>query len=88
VRLFAGAVAYTECDLPTRPLFTHVSAVTAGDTGTWRDCEYTDWDAVETFAREFAACVEAESEAKPAGRSLSRVAVGLAVLAAALGVAF
>jgi menaquinone-dependent protoporphyrinogen oxidase len=29
-----------------------------GDTDTSRDYEYTDWDAVETFARDFVAFVE------------------------------
>jgi len=89
VGLFAGAVAYTQYDLPTRLLFKLVSAVTTGDTDTSRDYEYTDWGAVETFAGEFAAFVEEESEARAAGTGENRTrVVGLALLAGVLGVAY
>jgi menaquinone-dependent protoporphyrinogen IX oxidase len=50
VGLFADAVAYTEYDPVTRALFRLVAAVTAGDTDTSWDYEYTDLEAVETFA--------------------------------------
>ena len=54
IGLFAGAVKYTQYDRPTRLLFKLISAVTTGGTDTSRDYEYTDWDAVERFAVEFA----------------------------------
>jgi len=55
---FAGAVKYTQYDRLTRWFFRLVSAVTTGDTDTSRDYEYTDWDAVEAFAADFATFVE------------------------------
>jgi menaquinone-dependent protoporphyrinogen oxidase len=88
VGLFAGAVKYTQYDRRTRFLFRLVSGVTTGDTDTSRDYEYTDWDAVDRFAVEFAAFVDAERgrTAPPTGRS--RGIAGLARRpAVALGVA-
>jgi menaquinone-dependent protoporphyrinogen oxidase len=79
VGLFAGAVRYTQYDRRTRWLFRLVSAVTTGDTDTSRDYEYTDWDAVERFAAEFADLVEAEHERTPPPvERTRRVVAGLA----------
>jgi len=91
VGLFAGAVAYTQYDLPTRLLFKLVSAVTTGDTDTSRDYEYTDWEGVETFAREFAAFLAEASEARTAeaaGRNRTWVAVALVLLVGGLAAAY
>ena len=92
VGLFAGAVAYTQYDLPTRVFFRAFSALTTGDTDTSRDYEYTDWEAVERFAAEFAEFAAASHEATAAGdgRGLGRrgaVTLGLLVLGL-VGVAY
>lgn len=58
VGVFAGSIAYTQYDLPTRLAFRLVAAVTTGDTDTSRDYEYTDWAGVETFATDVAHFVE------------------------------
>ena len=63
VGIFAGAVTYTQYDFPTRLFFRVFSALTTGDTDTSRDYEYTDWDAVERFAAEFAEFATSRREA-------------------------
>ncbi|HKJ59719.1 MAG TPA: flavodoxin domain-containing protein [Halobacteriales archaeon] len=90
---FAGAIRYSQYDRPTRWLFRLVAALTTGDTDTSRDYEYTDWEAVERFADEFAEFVESRVAASSQlGRVRPRVgrrgaalvglgAVGLAGLA-------
>jgi menaquinone-dependent protoporphyrinogen oxidase len=57
---FAGAVNYTQYSRPVQWFFELAAAVTTGDTDTSRDYEYTDWDEVERFAREFGDFVEAQ----------------------------
>jgi menaquinone-dependent protoporphyrinogen oxidase len=51
VELFAGALPYTKYDFVTRFFMRHIVAKEGGDVDTSRDYEYTDWRAVERFAR-------------------------------------
>lgn len=55
---FGGAVEYTRYGRVERLLFKLLSMATGLGTDTARDYEYTDWDAVEDFADEFADLVE------------------------------
>jgi menaquinone-dependent protoporphyrinogen oxidase len=55
VESFAGALRYSEYNLFIRFLMRLIVGAAGGDTDTTRDYEYTDWAAVERFAREFAA---------------------------------
>lgn len=50
---FAGALKYLEYNWLKRMLMKHIVARAGGDTDTSRDYEYTDWEQVEAFAREF-----------------------------------
>lgn len=60
---FAGAVRNSQYDMPTR-LFMRVMMGRHGhDIDPRRDYEFTDWEAVEEFARAYAACSTAGSEA-------------------------
>jgi menaquinone-dependent protoporphyrinogen oxidase len=52
---FAGALRYTRYNPFVRMLMKAISKSAGGDTDTSRDFEYTDWAAVERFAREFEA---------------------------------
>lgn len=63
--VFAGALRYTEYGFLKRALLKQIAKATTGDTDTSRDYEYTDWHAVETFAREFGAFVAAETGETP-----------------------
>ncbi|MFC4542680.1 flavodoxin domain-containing protein [Halosolutus amylolyticus] len=49
----AGALKYSEYGLLKRFVMRRIARKSGGDTDTSRDHEYTDWDAVETFAAEF-----------------------------------
>jgi menaquinone-dependent protoporphyrinogen oxidase len=51
---FAGALLYREYSLPTRLLMKLIMARGHHPTDMGEDTEYTDWDAVDTFARECA----------------------------------
>ena len=51
VGMFAGALQYTKYGWITRRVMKSISAKEGRDTDTTRDFEYTDWDAVEEFAR-------------------------------------
>jgi menaquinone-dependent protoporphyrinogen oxidase len=53
----AGALQYREYDLPTRVLMRLIARRHEGSTDVDHDTEYTDWDAVERFARELASRV-------------------------------
>ena len=91
VGFFAGAVTYTQYDRPTRWLFRAVSALTTGDADTSRDYEYTDWDAVERFAVEFAEYAESRIESSSASGvepSRRRVAAAGLLLAGLAGTAY
>jgi len=52
---FAGELAYTRYKPWIRWIMRFISKRAGGSTDTSRDHEYTDWAAVERFAREFAA---------------------------------
>jgi menaquinone-dependent protoporphyrinogen oxidase len=49
---FAGALRYSRYNLFVRFMMRLISGTAGGDTDTSRDHEYTDWAAVERFARE------------------------------------
>ncbi len=50
----AGALKYSQYGRLKRLLMRWIAGRSGGDTDTSRDYEYTDWDEVESFAREFA----------------------------------
>jgi len=53
-RIFAGALPYRRYNMALRLMLRFIVGRAGGDTDTSRDYEYTDWDAVEGFARMFA----------------------------------
>lgn len=50
----AGALVYSRYGFFTRLMMQFISKMAGGDTDTSRDYEYTDWNAVDGFARQFA----------------------------------
>jgi menaquinone-dependent protoporphyrinogen oxidase len=58
VAVFGGALRYSEYGFITRSLMKSIARRATGDTDTSRDYEYTDWEEVRAFAREFAAFVD------------------------------
>ena len=52
--IFAGALLYRKYNPFLRLVMRFISGMAGGDTDTSRDYEYTDWQAVERFAAEFA----------------------------------
>jgi menaquinone-dependent protoporphyrinogen oxidase len=67
IGLFAGALLYTKYNFVIRWIMKRITAKEGGDTDTSRDYEYTDWVAVERFAREIAGPSEqVEASAAPA----------------------
>jgi menaquinone-dependent protoporphyrinogen oxidase len=60
----AGALPYSRYPLRIRLLMKFISWMTGGDTDTSRDYEYTDWEAVEGFARRFASALVQEPIAR------------------------
>lgn len=62
VEYIAGALVYTQYNFFIRRIMKHIVKEHGhADLDTSRDYEYTDWEAVEQFAREFAAKVVASS---------------------------
>ena len=53
-RIFGGALPYRRYGMVLRLMMRFIVGRAGGDTDTSRDYEYTDWDAVEGFARAFA----------------------------------
>ena len=53
-RIFGGALPYRRYNMALRLMMRFIVGRAGGDTDTSRDYEYTDWDAVEGFARGFA----------------------------------
>jgi len=56
--LFGGAIRYSMYGFVKRQMVRWWARRTTGDTDTSRDYEYTDWNAVERFARDFAEFVD------------------------------
>jgi menaquinone-dependent protoporphyrinogen oxidase len=63
VGLFAGALVYTQYGWFKRRVMRAISRREGGDTDTSRDFEYTDWAAVEQFARDVHKLVQADAVA-------------------------
>lgn len=63
VGLFAGALVYTQYGWFKRQVMRAISRREGGDTDTSRDHEYTDWQAVEQFARDMHKLVQASEVA-------------------------
>lgn len=57
----AGALKYSEYGLLERFVMRRIAGRAGGDTDTSRDYQYTDWEAVESFAREFAALLRSDA---------------------------
>ncbi|TYL38423.1 protoporphyrinogen oxidase [Natronococcus pandeyae] len=58
----AGALKYREYGLLKRFVMRRIAGKVVGDTDTSRDYEYTDWEEVEAFAREFTTLLRADPE--------------------------
>lgn len=54
VKIVAGALPYTRYNWITRWMMRRIVARAHGDVDTSRDYEYTDWDDLRSFAREYA----------------------------------
>lgn len=70
---FGGALRYSEYGFLKRAMMKRIAAGATGDTDTSRDYEYTDWDEVAAFARDFDALLRtvdtpAAGEAAPGER--------------------
>jgi len=63
--LFAGALAYTRYPSWMRWMMRFIAGRTGAATDTSRDHEYTDWAAVERFAREFGASLATARAPRP-----------------------
>ena len=63
VGLFAGALVYTQYGWFKRRVMRAISRREGGDTDMTRDHEYTDWRAVEQFARDMHKLVQADAVA-------------------------
>ena len=59
VAMFAGALVYTQYGWFKRRVMRAISRREGGDTDMSRDYDYTDWSAVEQFARDVHALVQA-----------------------------
>lgn len=57
-RTVAGAVPYTRYNWLKKWIMRRIAAKAGGDIDTTRDYEYTDWDDLRAFARDFATQVE------------------------------
>lgn len=67
VGVFGGALRYSEYGVVKRALMKRIAREATGDTDTSRDYEYTDWDAVERFARSVAGLVETGTDDSTGG---------------------
>ncbi len=68
VALFAGALVYTQYGWFKRRVMRAIVKRESGETDTTHDYEYTDWDAVEQFARDIDAFARSSVE-HPSGAS-------------------
>jgi len=57
-RAFAGALLYTKYNFLKRKIMQSIAEREGGDSDTSRDYVYTDWDAVQAFAKEVRALAE------------------------------
>ena len=80
VRPVAGALVYSRYPFFTRLAILFISKISHGETDTSRDYEYTDWHAVDAFARHFANDVQKifgrfrfEANLHPTSQAISRV---------------
>ncbi len=55
---FAGAVKYTQYNFFVRFVMKRIAKHEGGDTDTSRDYEYTDWEKVAMFAKQFLSMIE------------------------------
>jgi menaquinone-dependent protoporphyrinogen oxidase len=69
--VFAGALPYRRYNIVMRWVMKRIVAKAGGDTDTSRDYEYTDWAAVEAFARQFGALVEQRLSVEPSAKRAS-----------------
>jgi menaquinone-dependent protoporphyrinogen oxidase len=63
--IFGGALCYSGYNPFIRFMMRLIVGFAGGDTDTSRDYDYTDWRAVERFAEEFAAALEARVPVAP-----------------------
>jgi len=70
IELIAGALPYSKYNPLVRLVMRHIAEKEGGDTDTSRDYEYTDFAAVERFAREFVAPLAPSSLERPAPPAL------------------
>ena len=68
-RTVAGAVRYTRYGWVKKWVMKRIAAKAGGGTDTTRDYEYTDWDDVRAFAREFAGRLELRRATTDKGES-------------------
>lgn len=64
-RPIAGAVRYTHYGWLKRQMMKRIVGKAGGDTDTTRDHEYTDWDDLRNFAREFRSRLGPENSSVP-----------------------
>ncbi|MCI0506296.1 MAG: protoporphyrinogen oxidase [Gammaproteobacteria bacterium] len=64
IETFAGAVKYTQYNFITRYIMKRITKREGGSTDTARDHEYTDWDAVARFTRQFLETITQMEEAR------------------------
>lgn len=74
VELIAGALLYSKYNPFIRLVMRHIAQKEGGDTDTSRDYEYTDFAAVERFAREFVARAVPSALESPAASALGGTA--------------
>src|SRR5262249_4218420 len=72
VGMFAGALMYTRYGWIKRHIMRSIEAKEGRDVDTSRDYEYTDWDAVDEFARTVLALAAAEGSTGGGRRSSLR----------------
>jgi menaquinone-dependent protoporphyrinogen oxidase len=69
VHAVAGALLYRQYRLPLRLMMRFIAAMVGAATDTTRDHEYTDWQALDRYADEFAAALKALWSASDAAES-------------------
>jgi menaquinone-dependent protoporphyrinogen oxidase len=67
----AGAISYSHYNFLVRFIMKQIAKKEGGGTDTSRDYEYTDWDALDAFVKEFAQKIRAAGE--PAGGAPEKI---------------